>query len=44
MDLLKQSPLNEKDHHPAMEELDGLFRVSWGGSSRTIPNMLKFIV
>jgi hypothetical protein len=30
MDLLKQSPLDEKSRHPAMEGLAGLFRISWG--------------
>ena len=30
MNLLKRSPSNEKYRHMAMEELDGLFRVSWG--------------
>ena len=43
MDLLKPSPLNEKYYHPAMEELAGLFRVSWGGS-RIMRNILKFRV
>ena len=28
MDLLKQSPLDEKVHHPTMKGLAGLFRVS----------------
>ena len=44
-DLLKWSPLDEKNRHPAMEGLVGLFGVSLGGGgSRTIRNMLKFIV
>ena len=30
MDLLKQSPLDEKYHHPAMEGLASLLRVSRG--------------
>ena len=34
IDLLKQSPLNEKYHHLAMEGLAGLFRVLGGGSRR----------
>ena len=32
MDLLKQSPLDEKYHHLPMEGLADLFRVSWGGT------------
>ena len=45
MDLLKQSPLDERYCDLAMEGLVGLFRMFVGGGvSRTIPNMLKFIV
>ena len=33
MDLLKRLPLDEKFHHPTMERLVGLFRVSKGGVS-----------
>jgi hypothetical protein len=42
MDLLKWSPLDEKYRQPVIQELTGLFRVSWGGgdswhSSKIIP-------
>ena len=43
MDLFKRSSLEERYRPPAMEGLASLFIISWGGS-RTIRNMLKFIV